>query len=366
MMMTLVHALLQPNYSLSNINQYSNITKTKPYSHYDIGYDDLKTEIISFDNNSIKDIHEENINAQIDVDVPNGQLSTTNTLNNNNIGFKMHKIFIRSRKIAIKNAYKFLTNKQKLYHKKQNKAHVMNKRNKRNGRNGIKYNLTITFDKHLVHKVYNINYNNRILSHLIYKINNNRTNNCLSNMNIKHLKLFKLLNNLKTNHSYVYLYKQLIIIDNLNKNIHINDNIYVRYKTINYISFNMPNIEEVTEIYIKLPADLYNILALKAVNMTFNDNGWHRLEQLLNILCNTINGNLNGFDIVWWNMQTCWTSFRKNSNAKWTKEFTVNCEVITDDEKEIMTVYTIMDGKNVPINVEMRPTQVLIDLISNI
>jgi len=360
-MMTLVQALLQPNYSSSNINQYLNVFKTKPYPHSDIGYDDLKTEIISFDDNSTKDILEENINTQVDADVPNRQISTIKT-SNNITDTEDHKVSTKFKiKINARSPCVFSTSSQKANcMRKQINAHkIIN-------RNGAKYSLFIASDKYLVHKVYN-NYNS-VLSNTIYKINNNRFNICLSNMNIKHLKLFKLLNNLNINHLYVYFNKQLITIDNLNKNIHINDNIYSKYGIIKHISFNMPNIEEVTEIYIKLPADLYNIVALKAVDMTFNENSWQRLEQLLNILCNTMNGNLNGFDIVWWNMQTCWTSFRKNSNSngKWTKEFTVNCEVISEDEEEIVTVYTIMDGKNVPINVEMKSKQVLAGLISKI
>lgn len=360
MIMTLVHALLQPNFSLNHINQYTNTIKTNSYPHYDIGNDDLKTEIISFDNSSSIDIHEENINTQIDADVPNRQLSTIKTLNNNIIEAEDHNVSIKFNKTNIKSPHIISINIQKVnYKKKQSNAHGISKIY------GIKYNLTFTFNKYLVHKVYN-NYN-RILDDIINKTNTNRTNNGLSNMNIKHLKLFKLLNNVNINHLYVYLYKQSVIINNLNRNIHINENIYSRNKITNYNLFNMPHIEEVTEIYIKLPADLYNILALKVVDMTFNENGWQRLEQLLNILCNTTNGNLNGFDIVWWNMQTCWTSFRKKSNGKWTKELTVNCEIISEDEEEeIMTVYTIMDGKNVPINVEMNSKQALIDSISKI
>jgi hypothetical protein len=336
MIMTLVHALLQPNFSLSHINQYSNAIKINSYLHYDIGYDDSKTEITLFDNSSI-DTYEENINTQIDTDVPNKQLSTIKTSNNNIIEAENYNVSIKFTKINIRCLYTISTNRLKTNYKKKQKQSNAHGRNKIYG---IKYNLIITFNKHLVHIVYN-NYN-RTLICIINKINNNRINNGLNIMNIKHLKLFKILNNLNIKYLDVYLHKQSIITDNLN--IYIKENIYSRNKITIYNSFNMPYIEEVTEICIKLPVDIYNILVLKAADMTFNESGWHRLEQLLNILCNT-NGNPNGFDIVWWNMQTCWTSFRKNSNGKWTNEFTVNCEIISADEEEIIIVYIIMDDK---------------------
>jgi hypothetical protein len=206
-----------------------------------------------------------------------------------------------------------------------------------------------------------------------YIIKNNKRNECI-NINIKHLKIFILannINNININriglYLYIYLNGQSKIKYNLDKNIYIND-IY-KVGKINKHNWNyMPNIEEVTELYLRLPIDLYNSIAIKILDLTFNDNGWHRLEKLLNILCNTANGNLNGFDTVWWNMQTCWTSFNKNPEVKKKiKELTINCEAITDeDEEEIMIVYTIIDGKNVPINTDIRPIQEIIELIAAI
>jgi hypothetical protein len=331
------------------------VIKTNPCPHYDIGYDNLKTEIISFDNNSTKDTNEENISIQIDVDVPDGQLSTKKTLDNHHIEAENQNASITFKKSDTKCLYISSTSRQKFYCKrKQTNIHKTSKKD------GIKYNLNTNYDKYLVHKVYNDN--DGVLSHLIYKMDSDATNDCLRNMNIKHLKLFKLLNYLYINQLYVYLHKQSIIIDNLNKNIHINDNIHSKYKIIKHILLNITHIEEAIEIYLKLSADLYNILSLKATDITFGNNCWQRLEQFVDILCNMMDGNGNGFDTVWWIIKTGWTFFRKSPNGKWTKESIVNCKIIAKEE-DIVIVYNIADDKNVPINVTMKFKQVLMDLI---
>lgn len=209
-----------------------------------------------------------------------------------------------------------------------------------------------------------------IIGHKSYnadKINTSESGIGMKDMNIKHLKLFKLVIDLII-HLYLYLYKQFKqfkIMYNLNINIQNNDT-YSMNEVIKYYLVNMTNLEKVTELWIKLPVNLYNSIAVKTVDITFNDDSWLRLEQLLNILCNITAENINDFDVVWWNMQTCWTAFKKNPNDKCIKEFTVNCEAISEDEEQIMVVYTIIDGKSIPINVEIRPKQELIDLINEI
>jgi hypothetical protein len=218
----------------------------------------------------------------------------------------------------------------------------------------------------------NIGYSNvdiTISSYSDYMIKCNKRK-CI-NMNIKHLKIFISTNNMNnTNinknslHLYVYLDKQLKIKYNLNININFID-INKAHKINKHNWNHMPNFEELTELYIRLPIDLYNSIDIKILDVIFNDNGWHRLEQLLNILCITANGNLNGFDNVWWNMQTCWTLFNKNPEAKKIKP-TINCEAITDDdEEEIMIVYTIIE-ENVPINIDTRSFQEITVLIAAI
>jgi len=365
MMMTLVNALLQPNYSSNDLIRDLNSTKIETYPQCDSGYANLNTEIIPIDTIPAKDTcdqivakdtQKENTTIQMHIDIPNNQIITMTLINDEDVG--NHNVSIISKdKTGTANAYTPWIYEFKVHFMKRKQSNIYGKNKK-----GESTNISINFinNNSMVHNVCNIY--TILLCHSNYRTQNSRINN----MNIKHLKLFKLSNNSNIYHLYVYLHKQLIAIFNLNKNIHINDDIYMIHKLIKHILYNMPNVEEITEIYIKLPVDLYNIIALKVADMTFNDNGWLRLEQLLNILCDTMNGNLNGFDIVWWNMQTCWTSFKKNLNGKWTKEFAVNCEVIPEDEEEIMAVYTILDGKNVPINIELKPKQLLIDLISEI
>jgi len=205
---------------------------------------------------------------------------------------------------------------------------------------------------------YNIKHNCVATTILWY--DNSMYNNTIIIMNIKHLKLFRLTYRSKTKHKAYWLadLSQSNLISNLNKNIYIKNNTYDSHKLYKVnLEYYMPKFEEVSGLNVKLPIDLYNIVAAKILDMTFDDNGLQKLEQLLNILCNTPNGNLDNIDKVWWNMQTCWTSFNKNKNLQknGTKEFTVNCEAITDDTDEIMAVYTIIDGRNVPIIVDLRP-----------
>ena len=359
MIMTLVNALLQPNYILSNQHRYPKECKINPYRHYEDDNDDLRTSIISADNIRTEYADERKTITQIDIKTPNGHSFNTERINKCVVNENKKLSMKCMKEISTINAHKPRIYKQIAYYRKKKYANSYGR--KQNHERRCK--STIVADECCVH-VQNFNLEGVLRYKNNIKCNVKRKYTCICNMNIKHLKLFNLINNLNIYHLYVYLDKCSRY--NVFKNTHINDIYNSTHKIIIYNLYSMPNLEEVKEIYMKLPADLYNILALKVVEMTFVDNDWQKLEQLLNILCNTTNGNLNGFDIVWWNMQTCWTSFKKNPNSKWIKEFTVNCEVIPEDEEEIMVVYTIIDGKNVPINLERRSKQVLIELISKL
>jgi hypothetical protein len=361
MMMACINALLYPKYSLNNpINRW-NSTNTFIERNYKVICEEKQTKFTDME----KIPPNKNMTKQNSTNVSNGK-SSNNTL-------KEHAA-MENNNASIKNSRKnnilcSLWNCKQLEHSNKIYTNIYAKN---------KYGSKYTTEKSVYNTISrNISYDNDdtiiISIYNDYSIKNKKRNACI-NMNIKHLKIFisaNNINNINTNRIGLYLYihlnKQLKIKYNLNKNAHVND-IY-RIDKINKYNWNhMPSFEEVTELYIRFPIELYNSIAIKILDLTFNDNGWHRLEQLLNILCNTANGNLNGFDTVWWNMQTCWTSFKKNpEDKKKIKEFIVNCEAITDDnEEEIMIVYTIIDGKNVPINTDIRPIQEIIESIAAI
>ena len=363
--MACINALLYPKYSLNNLINRWNSTNTIIERKYKVTCEEKQTKFIDMEKVPPKN---KNMTKSNSTKEPNGKsfnniLKEQAAMENNNASIENST---KNTILCSLLKYKHIKYRNKIY----KNIHATKYKY------GSKY-ITKKFVYNIISQ--NIRYINDdttiilIYNDYINKIKNNKRNACI-NMNIKHLKIFisaNNINNINTNriglYLYIYLNKQLIIKYNLNKNAHVND-IYRIYKINKYYWNYMPSLEEVTELYIRFPIDLYNSIAIKILDLTFNDNGWHRLEQLLNILCNTANGNLNGFDTVWWNMQTCWTSFNKNSeDKKKKKEFTVNCEAITDDdEEEIMIVYTIIDGKNVPINTDIRPIQEIIELIAAI
>ena len=363
MMMACINALLYPKYSLSNpiyMQNTSNMTRVKEYK---VTYEEKQTKIIDMEKvpPENKNITKQNIiNESNEKSLNNDVLIEYAAIENNNTFIKNRTnnitLCFASKYGQIEHRNKIYTNLNVIRYEYENKY------------------TTENFINNII--LWNIDYcNDDIINSTCndYITKNNKRNECI-NINIKHLKIFILsnnINNININRTGLYLYihlnGQLKIKYNLNKNTYTND-IYSVNKINKYNWKHMLSIEEVTELYIRLPIDLYNSIAIKILDLTFNDNGWHRLEKLLNILCNTANGNLNGFDTVWWNMQTCWTSFNKNPEVKEKiKELTINCKAITDDdEEEIMIVYTIIDSKNVPINTDIRPIQEIIELIAAI
>jgi hypothetical protein len=362
MMMACINALLYPKYSSSNLIHTRNLTNVIIERKYKVTCEEKQTKFTDMEKvppknkNMIKQIRTNELNGKSSNNtlkehtaIENNNTSIENSTRNNSILCSLWK-------------YKQIEHRNKIY------INIL----------ATKYKYG---SKYITEKsVYNtipriINHNNDVTISLIYNdcIINNKRNGCI-NMNIKHLKIFISTNNINNMYInriglylYIHLNKQSKIKYNLNKNLHVND-IYRVYNINQYNWNHMPSFEEVTELYIRFPIDLNNSIDIKILDLTFNDNGWHRLEQLLNILCNTANGNLNDFNIVWWNMQTCWTLFNKNPEAKKKiNEFTINCKAIMDDdEEEIMIVYTIIDGKNVPINTDTRSIQEIIESIAAI
>jgi len=363
MMMACINALLYPKYSLSNPIYVRNTSNMIRVTEYKVIDEEKQTKFMDMEKVPPEN---KNITKQNRINESNGKLF-------NNDGLK-EQAAVENNNTLIENSTNNTTLCSELKHgqiEHRNKIYI--------NIHGLRYEYG---NKHTIENFYyntilcNIDYGNDDTINLTcndYIIKNNKRNECI-NINIKHLKIFILANNIDNIninriglYLYIHLNGQLKIKYNLDKNTYIND-IY-NVSKINKHNWNhMPSIEEVTELYLRLPIDLYNSIAIKILDLTFNDNGWHRLEKLLNILCNTANGNLNGFDIVWWNMPTCWTSFNKNPEVKKKiKELTINCEAITDeDEEEIMIVYNIIDGKNVPINTDIRPIQEIIELIAAI